>query len=154
MFESEANWTTEAKDQLPAEALARLRGEPHLRQRTLRPSRGPSTAPSAPFRSATPRASSTAPRDDKRCRRFVDGMVRIPGGEGINDYLLKIRFKKWGKLWTHGNVQLFERDEAARLERDDRRRSTTLRWLPVGQTQRLEVPPPPLLGQEAVGASR
>src|SRR2546430_9397202 len=39
-------------------------------------------------------------RTDGGCRLFIDGMVRIDNPEGANPYLLKIRFKRWGKLWA------------------------------------------------------
>lgn len=45
-------------------------------------------------------------RPDGACRQFVDGMVRIDHKGGLNPYILKIRFKRWGKLWTVGNLGL------------------------------------------------
>jgi FkbH-like protein len=57
-----------------------------------------------------------SPRQDGACRQFVDGMVRIDHKEGLSPYLLKIRFKQWGKLWTVGNLHLQSLSEAARRE--------------------------------------
>ena len=58
-------------------------------------------------------------RQDGRCRRFTDGMVRIDCDEALNSYILKIRFKRWGKLWTPGNIRLRSVEEASRLEQRD-----------------------------------
>src|SRR6202035_3732967 len=71
-----------------------------------------------------------SPREDGRCRRFVDGMVRIECPTAINQYLLKIRFKRWGKLWTPGNLRLQTGQKAAKIEKRDYRIGTTLYQLP------------------------
>jgi FkbH-like protein len=71
------------------------------------------------------------PRPDGRCRRFVDGMVRVPCPDAVNGYLLKIRFKQWGKLWTPGNLRLRTTREAESLERRDYRIGTALYQLPL-----------------------
>src|ERR1700721_1098410 len=60
-----------------------------------------------------------SPREDGRCRRFVDGMVRVECSDAPNSYLLKIRFKRWGKLWSPGTVRLHATDQAGRLEMRD-----------------------------------
>lgn len=57
-----------------------------------------------------------SPRIDGACRQFVDGMVRIDHKEGLSPYLLKIRFKQWGKLWAIGNVHLQPLSRARRIE--------------------------------------
>lgn len=59
------------------------------------------------------------PRPDGKCRRFTDGMVRVESPSSFNGYILKIRFKQWGKLWTVGNIHLYEAEEARRLEDRD-----------------------------------
>lgn len=46
-------------------------------------------------------------RPDGNCRQFVNGMVRVPFGNSTYSYLIKINFKKWGKLFTEGNQHLF-----------------------------------------------
>jgi len=68
-------------------------------------------------------------RPDGKCRRFTDGMVRIDCPGSPNGYVLKIRFKQWGKLWTVGNVHLFSSEDARRLENRDRWIGTTLQQL-------------------------
>jgi FkbH-like protein len=53
-------------------------------------------------------------------------MVRIDCPEVPNSYLLKIRFKRWGKLWTPGNIRLRSTEDALKLERRDHWIGTTL----------------------------
>jgi len=79
-----------------------------------------------------------SPRQDGRCRRFVDGMVRIDSPAAANAYLLKIRFKRWGKLWTPGNVRLLAADRAERLEKRDRRIGSVLQRLPLPTLVKIE----------------
>ena len=55
-----------------------------------------------------------APRQDGRCRRFHDGMVRIESPSAANSYLLKIRFKQWGKLWTPRQYSTSSRRKSAK----------------------------------------
>src|SRR5271155_1018481 len=69
-------------------------------------------------------------REDLKCRRFVEGMVRIDCPGSVNGYLLKVSFKRWGKLWARGNFQLFTRERADRNESRDYRIGTTLQHLP------------------------
>ena len=71
------------------------------------------------------------PREDSKCRRFVDGMVRVDCSGAINSYLLKIRFKRWGKLWSPGNVYLHSTAQAERIERRDYQIGTVLYQLPI-----------------------
>lgn len=65
-------------------------------------------------------------REDGRCRRFVDGMVRLECPEALNGYLLKITFKQWAKLWTPGNLALKSLKAAARSESVDYQIGRTL----------------------------
>ncbi|MGA7415814.1 MAG: HAD-IIIC family phosphatase, partial [Bryobacteraceae bacterium] len=60
-----------------------------------------------------------SPRLDGRCRRFVDGMVRVDCLDSVNSYLLKISFKRWGKLWSTANLKLYPLPAADRAERRD-----------------------------------
>ncbi len=76
------------------------------------------------------------PREDGRCRRFIDGMVRVDCAGSVNSYLLKIRFKRWGKLWSPGNIRLVSLDEADRIEERDRRIGSVLNQLPVPRAAR------------------
>jgi len=58
-------------------------------------------------------------------------MVRIPHPDALNSYILKIRFKRWGKLWTVGNTLLYEMDKARSLERRDRWIGTGIQFVPL-----------------------
>lgn len=71
------------------------------------------------------------PREDLRCRRFVDGMVRIENPAAPNSYLLRIRFKQWGKLWAPGSIRLHSSEAAKKLEQRDYRIGTALQQLPL-----------------------
>jgi FkbH-like protein len=72
-----------------------------------------------------------APRVDGRCRRFKDGMVRVEAPSSANSYILRIHFKRWGKLWSPGNVALHPSVHAAQLEKRDYRLGTILQKLPI-----------------------
>jgi FkbH-like protein len=71
------------------------------------------------------------PRQDGRCRRFTDGMVRIDSPSAVNGYLLKIRFKRWGKLWTPGTIRLHAADKAEKIEVRDYRIGSALQRFPL-----------------------
>jgi FkbH-like protein len=58
-------------------------------------------------------------------------MVRIECPEAVNGYILKITFKRWGKLWTPGNIKLRSLKEALELERRDYRIGTLLNQFPA-----------------------
>ena len=70
------------------------------------------------------------PRNDGRCRRFVEGMVRIDFPEGLNGYILKIEFKRWAKLWSVGNTRTYAMSNADRLEKRDHRISRYIQSIP------------------------
>jgi FkbH-like protein len=130
MYEAEANIKVEAASQLPPEALAafgQIRGT--IVARTVLPWSEHCTECVWPTCYST--CDLYSPREDGRCRRFVDGMVRIECPTAINQYLLKIRFKRWGKLWTPGNLRLQTGQKAAKIEKRDYRIGTTLYQLPL-----------------------
>jgi FkbH-like protein len=130
MYEAEANIKIEAASQLPTEALAafgQIRGT--IVARTVLPWSEHCTECVWPTCYST--CDLYSPREDGRCRRFVDGMVRIECPTAINQYLLKIRFKRWGKLWTPGNLRLETGQKAAKIEKRDYRIGTTLYQLPL-----------------------
>jgi FkbH-like protein len=57
--------------------------------------------------------------------------VRVSVPSSANSYLLKIRFKRWGKLWSPGNVALRSPAQATKLEERDYRIGTALQKLPL-----------------------
>lgn len=71
------------------------------------------------------------PREDLRCRLFLDGMVRVGLPGSLNGYLIKIRFRRMGALWTVGNTRLHSLGTSLFLERMDFVIGTVLRHLPV-----------------------
>jgi FkbH-like protein len=130
MYETEVNTTIESADQIPAEALAsfgQLRGR--ISSRTVLPWSEHCTECVWPTCYSTCDLYSS--REDGRCRRFVDGMVRINCPSAVNRYILKIRFKQWGKLWTPGVLRLQPVDQAERLENRDRWIGNVLYQIPL-----------------------
>ena len=130
MYETEANNTVASFDQIPFEVisvLGELKGR--ILARTVLPWSEHCTECVWPSCYST--CELYSPREDKRCRRFVDGMVRVDCPSALNSYLLKIRFKRWGKLWTPGNIRLSPIERAQRIERRDYRIGTTINHLPL-----------------------
>lgn len=130
MYETEANIKIESSDQIPLEGVAAFAGlQGKILTRTVLPWSEHCTECVWPTCFST--CDLYSPRDDGRCRRFVDGMVRIGCPAAINGYLLKIRFKQWGKLWTPGSLKLHSLREADRIESRDHRVGTVLYQLPL-----------------------
>ena len=118
MYEAELNPAPQAADQLPAAILARF-GElaRELTARTVLPWGEHCTECQYPVCYTT--CELYQPRFDRHCRQFVDGMVRLDVPAAVNGYVLKIRFKRWGKLWTPGNTRLLAVARAQAIERRD-----------------------------------
>jgi FkbH-like protein len=130
MYETEVNSKKEFADQIPREIAAQFRQlKDSIIQRTVLPWSEHCTECVWPTCYTT--CDLYSPREDGRCRRFSDGMVRIECAEALNSYLLKIRFKRWGKLWTPGNIRLRSARDAQKRERRDYRIGTTLRQFPM-----------------------
>lgn len=130
MYETEANSATESLEQIPpgrVAAFANLQGK--VLTRTVLPWSEHCTECAWPTCYST--CDLYSPREDGRCRRFIDGMVRIDCPESINGYLLKIRFKQWGKLWTPGSLNLYPIEKAERIEHRDYRIGTVLYQMPL-----------------------
>jgi FkbH-like protein len=118
MYESEANSAVEDARGLPQDvirAFGHLNGRILLR--TVLPWSEHCTECGWPACYST--CDLYSPREDGKCRRFVDGMVRVECKSAVNGYLVKVRFKRWGKLWTPGNIRLHPPDKAQQLERRD-----------------------------------
>jgi len=130
MYETEANRKRESPDQIPQDVVARFRElKVTVLERTVLPWSEHCTECVWPTCYTT--CDLYSPREDGRCRRFSDGMVRIDCPEAMNSYLLKIRFKQWGKLWTPGNIRLRSVKDALRLERRDHWIGSALFQLPA-----------------------
>jgi FkbH-like protein len=116
VYESEVNSRLESAETLPTavvQRFAELRAE--VVARTLLPWGEHCTECVWPTCYTT--CELYSPRIDGNCRLFVDGMVRIDLDGGLSPYLLKLHFKRWGKLWTVGTLAMHDLQEAARRER-------------------------------------
>lgn len=130
MYETEANSRRESPDQIPREVAAHFAELPgRIRYRSVLPWSEHCTECVWP--SCYTSCDLYSAREDGRCRRFVDGMVRIDCPESANGYILKITFKRWAKLWTPGNIHLRAADQARRIENRDYRIGSTLFHLPA-----------------------
>jgi FkbH-like protein len=130
MYETETNCKVESAEEIPAGVLAafgELKGR--IRERTILPWSEHCTECVWPTCYSS--CGLYSARQDGRCRRFVDGMVRIESASAANSYVLKIRFKRWGKLWTPGNVRLYSAKQAATLERREFWIGNTIQRLPL-----------------------
>ena len=131
MYESEVNWQTEPIDQIPP-AIRKAFGERKhsIKARSILSWKEHCTECAMPecYRSCA--LYEARPRD-RKCRRFVKGMVRINHPDGLIPYILKIQFKRWGKLRSMGNSRLYSLAEANRIEQQDQRIGAVLRALPL-----------------------
>jgi FkbH-like protein len=130
MYETEANHRIESGPEIPEE-IVRQFGEMNgrLEARTLIPWGEHCTECAWPTCYTT--CDLYVPREDGRCRRFADGMVRVDCPAAVNSYLLRIRFKRWAKLWSPANVRLYSSSEAQVRERSDYRIGSLLYQLPL-----------------------
>jgi FkbH-like protein len=135
MYESEANRGFAPASELPSEVLARFSesGEA-IASRTLIPWGEHCTECVWPTCYST--CELYSPRTDGRCRRFVDGMVRVDAPGSLNSYLLKIGFKRWAKLWSPANLAMYSLAAAARAERADRLAARCIQALPGSNLER------------------
>lgn len=141
MYQTEINGAVEALDQIPADIVQRF-----TERRAAISARSVLAWSEHCTECAAPACFQTcdlyeARYPDAQCRRFVNGMVRIDHPESISGYLLKIAFKRWGKLWAPSSTRLFPMDEANRLERRDRVigavwRNVPYHRLPVSEDRR------------------
>ncbi len=116
MYESEINDRLESIDTLPPGTIKRFEELTSLVEfRTALPWGEHCTE------CAWPTCYTTCELDDRRedggCRLFIDGMTRIDIDEVVRPYLLKLRFKRWAKLWTVGNLARYSRQESLRKEK-------------------------------------
>jgi FkbH-like protein len=130
MYETEANQKRESQDQLPTEVIVRLaEANRTVLDRTVLPWSEHCTECVWPTCYSS--CDLYVARGDGKCRRFVDGMVRVDCPEAMNSYILKITFKRWAKLWAPGNICLRPAEQARRIEHRDYHISRVLYQLPV-----------------------
>lgn len=115
MYESEVNNRFEAIETLPPTVLKQF-GElrDHVQARTLLPWGEHCTECAWPTCYTTCELYEARP--DGNCRLFTDGMVRVDIEDDIRPYLLKVRFKQWGKFWAVGSLALYVPKEVKRKE--------------------------------------
>jgi FkbH-like protein len=119
MYETEINDRKESSSQIPSAALAKFsETQKQIQARTLLPWGEHCTECAAPACYSS--CDLYSPREDGKCRRFLDGMVRIDNPGTPQSYLLKVRFKRWGQFFALGNLRLYPRDLAQVIEKKDR----------------------------------
>jgi len=130
MYESEANGQIDLGHGIPADVIQRF-GElsGSVLARTTLPWSEHCTECVWPTCYST--CDLYSAREDGRCRRFAEGMVRVDCPTATNSYLLKIQFKRWGKLWSPANLHLVSAEQAAKMEKRDYRIGTILYNLPA-----------------------
>lgn len=130
MYETEANHAVLPSTELPSEIVAQFgRLGQTVIERTVLPWSEHCTECVWPTCYTT--CDLYAPRQDGRCRRFTEGMVRVECPQAVSGYVLKITFKRWAKLWTPGNLRLCTLDQARRRENTDLFIGTILQRLPT-----------------------
>jgi len=118
MYESEANYIIGDAAELPSEVLERFReSRSTVTKRSIIPWSEHCTECVWP--TCYTSCDLFEPRQDGRCRRFIEGMVRIDCRGSVNGYLLKIKFKRWGRLWAVGTSRLYTLLKADSAERSD-----------------------------------
>lgn len=134
MYETEANTRVEDSQQVPGSVLSALSGlKDTIVARTVLPWGEHCTECVWPSCYST--CELYSPREDSGCRRFIDGMVKVPCPEALNSYLLKIRFKRWGKLWAPANIRLRDVEDAQRIERRDQYIASIIHLVPPGRAK-------------------
>lgn len=115
MYEPEVNRSVESIAALPPEVRARFAEyRERIASRTMLPWGEHCTECVWPTCYTT--CNLYAPRPDGGCRQFVEGMVRLDHPEGLNPYVLRLRFKQWAKLWAKASLRLYSLQEASRRE--------------------------------------
>jgi len=132
VYESEANSVVVRACELPGEIVARFaESRKTVTARTAIPWGEHCTECAWPTCYTTCDLYRPRSAADGRCRRFVDGMVRMDCPGSLNGYVLKIRFKRWATLWSMGNTRLRPLTVADRLERQDFLLAKSISWLPL-----------------------
>jgi FkbH-like protein len=130
MYETEVNGRTELLNSLPAEIQQRFaESRQQIIARTVLPWGEHCTECNWP--TCYTSCELYTPRRDGGCRLFVAGMVRVDHPATPSGYLLKIQFKRWGKLWSVGNLNLLALDAAAGKESRNRLIGAAARSVPL-----------------------
>ena len=134
MHESEANWVVGSAEEIPQEV-----GACFMETRTSVIARSVIPWGEHCSECVWPACYSTCDlymaRADGRCRRFTQGMVRIPFSQGVNPYIVRVTFKRWAKLWATARAEVLPITEADKRERRDLRIAEWLHHIPVKWVQ-------------------
>jgi FkbH-like protein len=135
MYETEVNDTVATSHEIPREILTRFsESRAAVAARTVIPWSEHCTECVWPTCYTT--CDLYQPRMDGRCRRFVEGMVRIDHASCLSGYLLKITFRRWAKLWAVANLQTRPLPAADRAEREDQTLGAWIRAVPHARLRR------------------
>lgn len=116
MYEPEVNSRLESVDSLPSAVLKEFEGlKALIKYRTTLPWGEHCTECAWPTCYTT--CELYDPRMDENCRLFVDGMVRVDINDDVRPYFLKLRFKRWGKLWAVGSMARYSPVESTKKEK-------------------------------------
>lgn len=120
MYESEVNIKTEPASAIPEEVLTKFREyKTSISHRSILLWGEHCTECNIPVCYTI--CELYDPRIDSKCRLFIDGSVNVNFKDGINPYLLKISFKRWGKLWTKSitkdKINLYKISIAFKIEK-------------------------------------
>jgi len=129
MFESEVNDTFAPSSEIPPAMLERFsESRQTVTHRTVIPWGEHCTECVWPTCYTT--CELYKPRTDGRCRRFVDGMVRLDHPGALNTYVLKVRFRRWAKLWSFATLETRSLSSADTAERRDNFVGARIRAVP------------------------
>ena len=137
MYESESNTKVESRNQIPSDVLEQFeQTNPDIVSRTLLNWGEHCTECAIPGCYKT--CDLYEARPDGKCRRFIDGMIRIKRVNGFNPYLLKIQFKRWAQLFTWSNGRLLSLKEVRLREYVDLSSSACINKIPLPPWLRLK----------------
>lgn len=116
MYENEVNYKMERGNSIPKEIVSQFAATAKsLSHRTILHWEEHCTECMYPHCYTT--CSLFSARSDGNCRLFIGGIVHVPMVKSTYSYLMKIHFKKWGKLYSAGNLYLLNTHVASVLER-------------------------------------
>jgi len=135
MFEAELN-SFETSSDLPEEVIKQFsEWQDKIISRSILPWGEHCTECMFPFCYQT--CSLYTPRIDGSCRLFVNGMTPLAIPSSCTPYILKIDFKKWGRLFAFGNTRMFNYALSQKIEKRDLFFSKMLQNLPLPKNMRM-----------------
>lgn len=77
------------------------------------------------------------PREDGNCRLFAEGIVRLDFPKAVSPYLMKVTYKKWGRLFAFANTRLYPIGIARVFEYFDLLVAGFIKWIPLSAKLRI-----------------